>query len=485
MGCIPSKSKSKNIQIKKISSANEIKVNHGTFVQSNDKAFQEVYIMGSLLSTGSYGELRKVIHRSTKEERAVKIFRKDVASFKGGQHIKQEIEILKKIDHPNIIKIFEFFEEPKRLFVVMEHCKGGELFEEILKRKFFTESQAASIVKQLFSAVAYIHSNNIIHRDLKPENILLEEREDLMSIKLVDFAAATVYNRTDLLKGLLGTAYYVAPEVLSGTYDEKCDMWSCGVIIFILLSGYPPFDGNNEQEILAKVKEGNFSFGESIWNSISSESKDLIQKLLCPVERRLSSAEALRHPWIIKFGEGKKVNSESIQAALGNLRSFHNSNKIRDAVHTYITTHCLNSQDIKELKEVFKAIDINGDGKLSADELLKHFELHLGSDHAHEEVLKIMEQVDSDNNGFIDYTEFLKATLSQKTVMSSENLRKAFDLFDKDSSGSISAGELKKVLGGAGNIDDNVWKQLIKSMDQNSDSEIDLREFEEIIFSNK
>lgn len=484
MGCIPSKSKSKNMRINKINSANEIKVSHGTFVKSNEKAFQEVYIMGCLLSTGSYGELRKATHRSSKEERAVKIFRKDVASYKGGSHVKQEIEILKTIDHPNIIKIFEFFEEPKKLFVVMEHCKGGELFEEILKRQFFSEYQACSIVKQLLSAVAYIHSISIIHRDLKPDNILLEEKEDLMSIKLVDFAAATVYNKSTLLKGLLGTAYYIAPEVLTGTYDEKCDMWSCGVIVFILLSGYPPFDGKNEQDILESVKLGEFSFGESIWNSISEESKDLIQKLLCPAETRLSAAEALNHPWIKKYGESIKVKSESIQTALNNLRGFHNSNKIRDAVRTYITTHCLNSQDIKELKEVFKAIDINGDGKLSADELLKHFELHMGSDHAHEEVLKIMEQVDTDNNGFIDYTEFLKATLNQKTVMSSENLRKAFDLFDKDLSGSISAEELKKVLGGSENIDDNVWKQLIKSVDQNSDSEIDLREFEEIIFGN-
>ena len=483
MGCIPSKPKQQKKQLS-IKDANDIKVSHGTFVQSNDKGFQEVYFLGPLQSTGSYGEIRKVTHRSTKEERAVKIFRKDIPSYKGGTHIKQEIEILKKIDHPNIIKVFEFFEEVKRLFVVMEHCKGGELFEEILKRQHFSEAQACTIIKQLFSAVAYMHSNNIIHRDLKPENILLEEKGNFMNIKIVDFAAATVYNENNLLKGMLGTAYYIAPEVLGDNYNEKCDMWSCGVIIYILLSGYPPFDGKTQAEILDKVKTGAFSFDEAVWTGVSDEAKDLIQKLLCPVSVRLSSQEALNHPWLVMYGEKPQAKAESIQSALHNLRTFHNSNKLRDAVHTYITTHCLNSQDIKELREVFKTIDINGDGKLSNEELLKHYEIYMGSDHALEEVQKIMTEVDTDNNGFIDYTEFLKATLNQRTVMSSENLRKAFDLFDKDSSGSINALELKRVLGGSANIDDKVWKQLISSVDQNADSEIDLREFEEVIFSN-
>jgi calcium-dependent protein kinase len=483
MGCIPSKSRQEPKQLS-IKNPSDIKVSHGTFVQSNEKGFQEVYILGALQSTGSYGEMRKATHRSTKEERAVKIFRKDIPSYKGGSHIKQEIEILKKIDHPNIIKVFEFFEETKKLFVVMEHCKGGELFEEILKRQYFSEAQACTIIKQLFSAVSYLHSNNIIHRDLKPENILLEEKSDLMNIKIVDFAAATLYDKKTLLKGMLGTAYYIAPEVLTENYNEKCDMWSCGVIIFILLSGYPPFDGKTQSEILEKVKAGVYSFDEPIWANVSSEAKDLIQKLLSPVSTRLSSIEALNHPWLVRFAQKSQARAESIQSALNNLRTFHNSNKLRDAVHTYITTHCLNSQDIKDLREVFKAIDINGDGKLSREELIKHYEIYMGSDHAHEEVQKIMLQVDTDNNGFIDYTEFLKATLNQRSVMSSENLRKAFDLFDRDSSGSINALELKRVLGGGDNIDDKVWKQLISSVDQNADSEIDLREFEEVIFSN-
>lgn len=483
MGCVPSKGRSKDVSRgSKIIEVNEIKIDHGTFVQSNEKNFQEVYLLGKTLSTGNYGEIRRVIHRSTREERAVKIFRKDISSPQALIRLKQEIEILKKINHPNIIKVFEFFEEEKRLFVIIEHCKGGELFEEILKRKHFSEENTWKIMKQLISAVSYMHSTGIIHRDLKPENILLEEKGEVLNIKLVDFAAAVFYSGRNLLNSVLGTAYYIAPEVLAGEYDEKCDMWSCGVILYILLSGYPPFDGNSNQEITKKVKEGNFSFNENVWQGVSSSAKDLINKLLCPKDSRLSADQVLQHEWINSFVQSPKASEETVKSALNNLRNFHNTNKLRDAVHTFIATQCLSAQDTKELREVFRAIDINGDGKLSKEELLNHYNHYMGSEHAQEEVSKIMSQVDSDNNGFIDYTEFLKASLSQRTIMSSENLRRAFDMFDKDSSGSISAMELKKVLKGSDDVDDKVWEQLIKSVDQNADSEIDLREFEEIIF---
>lgn len=483
MGCLPSKTVAQKKE-SLISKVEDIRVKPGTFITSNDKTFQEVYILGAVLSHGNYGEIRRAIHRTTKEERAVKMLRKDSKQFTNFEKLKLEIEILKKIDHPNIIKIFEFFEEEKRFFIVMERCQGGELFEQIVKREHFSEAQTANIAKQLLSAVGYMHENGITHRDLKPENILLEERGDLMDIKLIDFTGAAYLSENSLLQGTSGTAYYIAPEVLTGKYDEKCDLWSVGVIIYILLSGYPPFDGKSNSEITENVKKGVFTFPEALWQDISQLAKDLIQKLICPSATRLSASEALSHQWFHVFTSNSVPSMEIIKLAMENLKNFHSSNKLRDAVRTFITTQCLSSQDTKQLREVFRAIDINDDGKLSKEELLKHYEKCMGSEHAHEEVEKIMSEVDTDNNGFIDYTEFLKASLSQRTVMSSENLRRAFDLFDKDGSGSISAIELKNVLGSGLNIDDKVWEQIIRSVDQNFDSEIDLREFEEIILTN-
>ena len=485
MGCIPSNQKKKGdgTSREKVKKLEDIKVDPGLFVTPNERSFQEVYIIGKIMTTGHYGEIRRVVHRNTKEERAVKVFRKDLTTLQANEKLKKEIEILKQVNHPNIIRIYEFFEEEKRLFVVLEKCQGGELFEEILKRKYFTEVQAANLIKQVLSAVSYLHEQNIIHRDLKPENILLENKGDLMSIKIIDFANAIYLEKNSLIKGKLGTAYYVAPEVLTGEYNEKCDMWTIGVIIFILLSGYPPFDGKTETDIIEKVKTGQFNFEDSQWEKVSELAKDLIKKLLCPAENRLSAIEALSHEWIDINTSSTGPNDQTIKDSLERLRNFHSTNKLRDAVHTFIAAQCLTASDTKELREVFKAIDINGDGKISKEELLIHYERFVGSDKAQEEVDKIMGEVDADKNGFIDYAEFLKANVSHKYFLSSENLRRAFDLFDKDGSGSISASELKGVLGKRVKADDAIWEQIIRSVDQNYDREIDLREFEEVILS--
>ena len=295
MGCVSS-SKIKSPSIK-ITNSEGLKIRPGNFVYQNNKAFQEEYKIGKSLGSGAFGEVRRVIHRATNEGRAVKIFRKDLAtSASSQQKLLEEIGILRTLDHPNIIRVYEFFEDSKRFYIVMEQCNGGELFEEILKRQNFGESNAATILHQLFSAVAYLHDNNIIHRDLKPENILLEEKGDIMNIKLIDFGTAVRFENNKPIKGAIGTAYYIAPEVLSGSYNSKCDLWSLGVIIFILLGGYPPFDGQNDEEILEKVKKGSYNFKNPIWNSISQEAKDLISGLLAPTTTRITAHIALEHP---------------------------------------------------------------------------------------------------------------------------------------------------------------------------------------------
>ena len=203
MGCIPSNQKKKGdgTSREKVKKLEDIKVDPGLFVTPNERSFQEVYIIGKIMTTGHYGEIRRVVHRNTKEERAVKVFRKDLTTLQANEKLKKEIEILKQVNHPNIIRIYEFFEEEKRLFVVLEKCQGGEVFEEILKRKYFTEVQAANLIKQVLSAVSYLHEQNIIHRDLKPENILLENKGDLMSIKIIDFANAIYLEKNSLIKG--------------------------------------------------------------------------------------------------------------------------------------------------------------------------------------------------------------------------------------------------------------------------------------------
>jgi len=167
-----------------------------------------------------------------------------------------EINILRSLDHPNIVKMYEFFEDDKRYYIVTEICKGGELFDEIINRGKFSERDAAILMKQLLMCVNYCHSNNVVHRDLKPENILLEANKDFDQIKIIDFGTSLTVDPTKTLDEKLGTPYYIAPEVLNKKYNHKCDIWSSGVISYIVLSGIPPFNGANDQEIMANVKKG-------------------------------------------------------------------------------------------------------------------------------------------------------------------------------------------------------------------------------------
>lgn len=277
----------------KIRTLEQLVVQPGTFVTTNNSSFFEVYQIGGLLGTGSFGEVRKTVHRTSGATHAVKIYRKDL--LKSGSKLFQELEFLRILDHPHIIRVYETFEDSRRYYIIMELCRGGELFDELTKQQHFTETQAALIMGQLLSSVAYLHGKGIIHRDLKPENILLEERVDSLHIKLIDFGAATFYKEHSTVSGAQGTAYYVAPEVLSGSYTEKCDLWSCGVILYILLSGSPPFDGQTDQKVLAQVSKGSYAFTGPQWESVSSQAKDLIEQLLCPEPIRLSALRALEH----------------------------------------------------------------------------------------------------------------------------------------------------------------------------------------------
>lgn len=482
MGC--GSTKTIKLRTKKVSNSKNLVIEPSTFIVANQKSFQEVYRTGKILGSGSFGEVRKVVHRETNEIRAVKIFRKDLAvSNLTIEKLMEEIQILKILDHPNIIRLYEFFEDAKRFYIIMELCGGGELFDEILNKQSFSEGVAATIVYQLISAVGYMHSKNVIHRDLKPENILLEEKGDVMNIKLIDFGAAVQFKPGNTVKGPIGTAYYIAPEVIKGSYNEKCDLWSCGVIIFILLAGYPPFDGHNDEEILEKIKKLRPNFDNDVWKTISAEAKDIVSLLLTNSHERISANEALNHKWFRKRIKSLSVPSTVVTQTIHNLKSFHKSSKLREAVNTFIATQCLSISDTKELRQVFTEMDTNGDGKLSKEELFNYFCKEIGEEAANEEVLKIFSEVDTDNNGFVDYTEFLKASIDDKTLSNKQYLKRAFDLFDKDSSGSISASELKKILSGGNLCEDTVWTQIIKEVDENGDGEIDLNEFEKIILS--
>ena len=476
MGCYSSKAKSVTTKGRRRESS--LHLNPGTFLAKSKGRLSNNYTFVKKLGSGAFADVDLCLYKPLNQQRAVKTI------HKSGLHSQQmdkenmlkEIAILTSLDHPNILKCYEIFEDNWKFYVATDYCAGGELFDRIVKLKKFTEFQAAEIIFQLLSAVAYCHDRSVIHRDLKPENILLEELDNSLSIKVADFGSSCFLDSKKKLSGCFGSAYYVAPEVLAGEYNEKCDIWSTGVIMFILLTGRPPYNGRDENMILDQVKNTPLQIQKKDWPNLSQDAVDFLQNLLVVSPKsRFSARKALEHQWIKTFRE--KQDHPNLAESLAELSTFTSSSNLKNAVHVFLATQAISHEELKTLKEDFLTIDTNGDGKISKNELLHQYLKTMDQEEANQIVEKIMKEVDIDQSGDIDYTEFLTGCMNFNNYNSKKILEAAFAIFDKDGSGDISVNEIKAVLGTGNKMNNEMWNEIITEVDQNGDGVIDLKEF--------
>jgi calcium-dependent protein kinase len=388
------------------------------------------------------------------------------------EKFKLEINIMKQADHPNIIKLYEVYEDNRYIYLIMEECTGGELFDRIIeriqKKDMFSEKEAAKMFKQMMAAICYCHGQKICHRDLKPENLLFLNSSSDSPLKVIDFGLSRVFGSTDhKMTTKVGTAYYVSPEVLSGDYDEKCDVWSSGVILYILLCGDPPFNGSNDNDIYRKIQSKKFSFPSPKWDNISEDAKDLIRNMLAEPDCRYTAEEVLQHDWVKNLAPNAQESQININSEY--LQRYKNINKFQKAVLTFIASR-LRDDEISALREAFMTLDKNQDGTLTIDEIksgVSKLNLSINVD-------EIFSSIDTDGSGVINYTEFLASSIDQKIYLKEEKLYEAFKTFDKDGSGKISTQEIKNII----NVNDHAnIDNLIKSFDTNGDGEIDYNEF--------
>lgn len=456
-----------------------IHFSRGNFVHYSKGDIMSNYAIIGALGKGSFGKVYKVKHKPTGDYRAVKVLSKQDVSPANRLKLFSEVEILRSLDHPNILKVFEVYEDEKEISIVTELCLGGELFERIVSLQKFSEIEAAKFMYQIMSAVLTCHEHGIVHRDLKPENIMFVSNKSDSPIKVIDFGTSRKLEGKCVLTSLTGTAHYIAPEVLKGNYDFKCDIWSCGVILYIMLCGYPPFQGNTEGAILSRITQGYFSFAGKEWTSVTSEAKSLIMTMLTrsPL-RRPSAQDVFNSQWV------QNINKQSIKhisslKSLRKLSHFRATRKLQQATLEFIVSQLLSVKETKELREVFIALDTNGDGKLSVEEL------KLGYKHASVDLVdidKIIERCDGNGDGFIDYTEFLTATINWKKELTHERVEAVFKMFDKDNSGTIGVQEIKELFGNdARNITEDIWSEVLKEADFDGNGEIDLNEFKAIL----
>ena len=463
-----------------VSKEQDLLISPASFVKQNKAEFYKVYHLDRFpLGSGARGEVRICRHNKSLDVRVVKIISKAAFGYSlSSSTVFEEVNILKNLDHPNLPRVYEFFEDSDHYFIVLEYCKGGDLFDRIVQMKSFKESQAAEIMSQLLSGVHYLHSKGVIHRDLKPENVLLEDKESLL-LKIIDFDTATLF-AYGFCSEKFGTPIYMAPEVVRGKYNEKCDLWSCGIILYVLLVGGLPYDGSDE-EVFKLLRNVRICFEGPAFDHVSESAKDLLMKLLKtnPAER-ISAAEACVHPWITQYA--KIANRENMNRVLKGIKNYKRKSKLREAIQTFIVSKIIDPGEFFEEKEVFQAIDVNRDGIITKEELTCVLASELvPTKEAEMYAEMIFEQVDTDMNGCIDYTEFLKASARKQKVLNKETMLKTFEHLDKDGNGTIEIDELQEYLLGGFEITHELLVEIMKQADKNGDGKIDLSEFESLL----
>ncbi|TKY60684.1 Calcium-dependent protein kinase 3 [Spatholobus suberectus] len=423
---------------------------------------RSTYIFGRELGRGQFGVTYLVTHKATKEQFACK----SIATRKLIMH--------HLTGHRNIVELKGAYEDRHSVNLVMELCAGGELFDRIIAKGHYSERAAANSCRQIVTVVHNCHSMGVTHRDLKPENFLLLSNDDASPLKATDFGLSVFFKPGDVFRDLVGSAYYVAPEVLRRSYGPEADIWSAGVILYILLSGVPPFWAENEQGIFDAILRGHIDFASDPWPSVSSSAKDLVKKMLRPDPKdRLSAVEVLNHPWMRVDGDASDKPLDI--AVLTRMKQFRAMNKLKKVALKVIAEN-LSEEEIIGLKEMFKSMDTDNSGTITFEELKAGLP-KLGSKLSESEVRQLMEAADVDGNGTIDYIEFITATMHMNRMEREDHLYKAFEYFDNDKSGYITMEELESALKKYNMGDEKTIKEIIAEVDTDNDGRINYDEF--------
>lgn len=307
--------------------------NTNTTTKSKRKIYTLIHTHTWQLGEGAFSVVIEATKRSTNDHYAVKVVTKSKLTKEDEIALKDEIDVLNELKHEHIIRLYDVYKEPSYYYLVTEQMKGGELFDRIVSKSFYNEKEARDVCAILFESIGYCHSKSVAHRDLKPENLLLQSEDNDSAIKIADFGFAKRVLTPNSLTTQCGTPGYVAPEILEGVaYDTKSDMWSLGVIIYILLGGYPPFIEQNQRELFRKIRKGQYEFHDEYWGGVSKDAKNLISSLMTvDPAKRLSAKEALEHKWML--ADGKKLAAQDLGTNLAEFKKYNARRKFKGAVN--------------------------------------------------------------------------------------------------------------------------------------------------------
>lgn len=410
--------------------------------------------------------------RANKVNYALKQIQLDKVSTVFLEELHNEIDILKGMDHPNIVKAHEVYNHKKQIYIILELCDGGDLYTRLP----YSEMEAAYISGKLLSAIKYMHDHGIVHRDLKFENIIFESPHPKAEIKVIDFGLSKKFGNqaTGVMHEGVGTLYSMSPQVLQGVYTSQADLWSSGVIVYMLLSSHRPFYSKKRKVMIDKIMRCDYNFSKSYWDPISKEAKDMITNLLVmDPKKRMDATKALKHVWLskeFKLSDRKpeQTTADAVQDNLMNYKDVHALKKIA----LNVIAHKSSTDDILELRKCFDQYDAANNGTISYDEFMAALQQ---KNYPEEKVKEMFNSMDVNKNGVIMYTEFIAATLEAQGNIEEERVAEAFDRLDSDDSGFISRQNLTEFLGHEATSQE--IQDLINEIDKDGDGEISYAEF--------
>ena len=513
----------------------DVKFKTGSLVKEYFGNPFDIYEELEELGEGAYGVVKKVCLKENPETiRAMKIIPKENIMEGQSQKLLDEIQILRKLEHPNIMKIYEYFNDSKNIYIVSELCDQGDLLGKMIKLGSMSEVVVKFLMGQILNAVSYLHDNRVFHGDIKLENVMLYKtskkqgrrftklNKDLNSsyklqqdienlykdktqklrssivfvedmtdyeVKLIDFGCFKFLQKkkNNKMSGIVGTSIYCSPEVIDDLYDERSDEWSCGVLMYILLCGEPPFQGETEEEIFANVKKGYIDFSKSKFNNVSENCIDLIKKLLCSNRKtRIKASEALNHNFFTENFNPSKALTQNKD--LNILKRFIRLEKLPSKLHEVVIAYCcfnfINKEEEKQLRELFRFMDTDNKNKLTMEDFKKAFR-QANLMVSKYELKKIMNILDSDGSNLIEYQEFLRAICDKKSLFKEENLKAVFAVIDKDKKGYATAADIQKfVFGNQKNVNRNTIQGCTAQIGMEKDSKLSFEQFCEIIRNN-
>ena len=410
---------------------------------ANQADINATYNIGKVINHGKFGVVREGYLKSDTTHRvAVKSIDK-TSSSTNPQHLRREIENLEQVNHPNVMKLYNVYMDDQYIHLVTELCTGGELFDRILEKGRFDEVEAALVMRQILEAVKHLHSLKIVHRDLKPENFMFLNQSPDSPIKLIDFGfSKRMDTENQQMQTMVGTPSYVSPELLTGTYGQESDLWSCGVILYTILSGRYPFYDEDEQTIYKLVKQGALHLDDTTWSNISPEAKDLVTRLLeKDPTKRYTAVQALAHPWFTKT-EGPAINVD--QKAVEAYKLLKVNSKLQQETMLFLV-HNFNLDEIRNFREIFQDADVQNSNELTPAEVKRCIMTRTARE-AVPELEALFSNVEGSEEGKIKYMNLLEASKACKSKMYEETVWATFKTIDVANSGLVPATELKRGL---------------------------------------